>query len=230
MKNDFMLFIAILFFALGCTSEPVQQAENESVPVASSEKLWTESDRRFILAELDRTTKALRNATEDLGDDQWFFQENENRWSMAAIVEHLTVQNELHYREITALAKVPEMPQYLPATTGQDEHFRAYATAPENSQAKWYLQPIGRFGYRRQSIDAFLRARDGLRDFVESTDVDLRKHFTFRAGAGEKPIAELQPGDVRDLHQLLLTGIAHTDRHLRQIRNIKGHRKYPRNI
>jgi len=44
-----------------------------------------------------------------------------------------------------------------------------------------------------------------------------------------KEINDLKIGQVRDLHQLLLTGIGHTDRHLTQIRKIKQHRGYPKN-
>ena len=226
MKTEIALLLGCLVFAAGCQPEPAEKVEKEEIVG----KLWTEADRRYILEALDRTTEELLRETERLGQDQWTFRESEFRWSIAEIVEHLTLQNELHYREITALANVPEMPQYLPFTKGQDGIIEAYATAPEKAQAKWYLQPIGRFQSRRQAMDGFLRARDGLRDFVEATDVDLRRHFTFRNGAGAKPLDELEAGDVRDLHQLLLLGIAHTDRHLRQIRELKKHPQYPRDI
>lgn len=226
MKLKNILFLFPIIFTLSCAPE---KTENNS-PVIIPKKTWTESERRFLLAELDRTTAELKKETENLGDDQWLFQEDEFRWSIAFIVEHLTVQNELHYREITALARVPEMPQYMVAAKGRDSLFQSYATAEEKRQAKWFLQPIGRFPSQRYSIDAFLRARDGLRDYVEATDADLRRHFSFRKGAAEKPIEELEPGDVRDLHQFILLGIAHTDRHLRQIRQVKKHPNYPKDI
>ena len=226
MKNIAFHLLCLLFFAAGCAPE----TPHAPPPGAAPPKIWTESERRFLLVELDRTTAEVLKETEDLGEEQWHFHEDNFRWSIAAIIEHLTVQNELDYRELTSLANAPAMPQYLMAAAGQDQLFRAYATDPEKAQAKWFLQPIGRFGHKRQAVDAFLRARDGLRDFVEATEVDLRLHFTFRNKAGEKPMPELKPGDVRDLHQLVLYGIAHTDRHLRQIRNIKKHSRYPKDM
>ena len=222
-----LLFISISF--IGCKTENAEK-EKPTDNLFSTEKLWTERDRQFILKELERTTEELLKETERLALDQWTFREQPNRWNIAEIVEHLTLQNELHYREIYAVSNAPALPQYLPVTRGQDDHFTNYATDPVKSHAKWFLQPLGRFDSKRQSIAAFVRARDGIRGFVEKTEVDLRTRFTFRNNAGNNPIDSIKIGNVRDLHQLLLTGIAHTDRHLKQIRTIKKHKLYPRDI
>ena len=63
---------------------------------------------------------------------------------------------------------------------------------------------------------------------VISNEIDLRKHFTFRRNLEHVRTQDIKPGDVRDLHQLLLTGIAHTDRHLAQIKRIKQHQNFPK--
>ena len=63
--------------------------------------------------------------------------------------------------------------------------------------------------------------------FVKETPIDLRKQYTFRTPVEGKDISILKIGQVRDLHQLLLTGIGHTDRHITQIRNIKKHPEWP---
>ncbi len=229
MKHKIYFLIPIYLLFSGCQTEP-EQPNISSEKTTPPERLWTEKDRQFILDELDRTTNELMKEIENLAMDQWSFREDQNRWDVAEIVEHLTVQNELHYREIYAVCNTPELVKYLPITTGEDGHFQKYATDPAKSQAKWFLHPIGRYCSKRQARNAFLRARDGLRDFVEATKIDLRKHFTFRNQAGDKPIEEIKIGDVRDLHQLLLTGIAHTDRHIAQIKKLKKHPAYPREI
>ena len=226
------IFIPVLFLAPFIWSCNGNHQTGQDAPASSLKKeiTWTEADRQFLLSELDRTTDALIKEVEYLSPDQWHFKEDPYRWDIAEIIEHLTVQNELHYREIYAASNFPEMPEYLPVTTGQDDYFLNYATDPKKSQAKWFLQPIGRFESKRRSIDAFLRARDGIRDFIEATKIDLRRHFTFRNKGGDKKVADIKIGEVRDLHQLILTGVAHTDRHLKQIRNIKKNKFYPRNI
>lgn len=230
MTNKTCFHFAFIFMLLfGCNTIADQPETMEGVP-PSAEKIWTEKDRQFVLKELERTTADLLKETEKLAFDQWTFREIPTRWNIKEIVEHLIVQNELHYREIYAASNAPALPQYLPITTGHDDYFIGYATDPVKSHAKWFLQPLGRFDSKRQSIAAFLRARDGIRGFVEKTEIDLRQHFTFRNHAGDLPIDSVKMGDVRDLHQFLLTGIAHTDRHLVQIRNIKKHKLYPRDI
>lgn len=229
MKDLTIFCLFLLLFFSNCSSE-----KTASPPVKISEpisqKIWTEDDRRFLLSELDRTTNEILKEVEHLGKDQYYFQEDRFRWSIGAIMEHLIEQNELHYRELTVLSHAPEMLEFLSVTEGQDAYLQKHGNAEEKRQAKWYLQPIGRFSFQRQSVDAFLRARDGIRDWVEATDVDLRKHFTFRNHAGEKDIDELKIGDVMDLHQLVLMGIAHTDRHLRQIKKVKKHKNYPKDL
>ncbi|MEZ4935290.1 MAG: DinB family protein [Saprospiraceae bacterium] len=230
MTNKIFFNLALVLVLLfGCNPVADQSETAVSTP-SSQEKIWTEKDRQFILKELERTSNELLKETEKLALDQWTFRENPTRWNIAEIVEHLILQNELHYREIYAVSNAPALPQYLPITTGHDDHFLSYATDPVKSHAKWFLQPLGRFDSKRQSIAAFQRARDGIRGFVEKTEIDLRQHFTFRNQAGNVPIDSVKIGDVMDLHQFLLTGIAHTDRHLVQIRNIKKHKLYPRDI
>ncbi len=230
MRTIAVCLLSVCVFIFSCNNSSENSPTKPTSPTTTQEKSWTEADRTYILHELDRTTEALMKEIDDLAMDQWFFREDPSRWNIAEIVEHLAVQNELHYREISAISNAPAMPQYLAITTGKDNHFQKYANDPAKSQAKWFLHPIGRYGSMRQSKNAFLRARDGLRDFVEATEVDLRLQFTFRNGAGNKLIDKLTIGDVRDLHQLLLTGIAHTDRHIAQIKQLKKHKSFPKEI
>ncbi|MCE7996580.1 MAG: DinB family protein [Roseivirga sp.] len=196
-------------------------------PDAANEAWWTESDRQRILSELDRTTQKLKKLTGELTESQWQFRESPDRWSIEEIVEHLEMQNQLHFREISVVAHAPQYIEYRGITEGQDEHFTSYATDATPGQSQWFLEPLGRF-QGSDALAAFSRARAGLRAFVENTDVDLRKQFTFRTPVAGKVLSEIRIGQVRDLHQLLLTGIAHTDRHLDQVSKVLEHPGFPR--
>jgi len=59
-------------------------------------------------------------------------------------------------------------------------------------------------------------------EFASNTDVDLRAHFSFRNIRDETDFRR-----VRDLHQIILTTIAHTKRHLHQIGKIKESSEFP---
>ena len=194
----------------------------------SEPRWWTEEDRNHILNELDRTTEALRLELRDISSEQWEFHESRERWSIGEIVEHLEMQNQLHYREISIVMNAPQPLHFRSITEGQDDHFTKYASDPTPGKARWFLEPIGRFCSKDAGENAFFRARGELRKLVASTHVDLRKQFTFRAPAISHTSSPLSLGEVRDLHQLLLTGVAHTDRHLKQIRNIKKDERFPK--
>lgn len=189
---------------------------------------WTEDDQQLIISELNRTTNELKIEIENVTDDQWNFREDPTRWSIAEIVEHLEMQNQLHFREISVTSKAPQYLQFRSITEGNDAFFSKYSTDTTRSKAKWFLEPSAKFCVRGDGEAAFYKARGELTQLIEETDVDLRKQFTFRVPVEGKDIENIKIGQVRDLHQLLLTGIAHTDRHLLQIRRIKDHLQYPK--
>lgn len=220
MKYGILFLVPLVL--LSC--EPGTHSE----PGNAEASWWTEEDRQFILDELDRTTAALEQEINGLESEKWHFREDSSRWSIGEIVEHLEMQNQLHFREISVVANAPQYLQYRAITEGQDPYFSNYATDATPGKAQWFLEPLGRFPTKEAGWNAFSRARGNLRLFVQNTTVDLRKQFTYRTPVEGKAIKELKPGQVRDLHQLLLTGIAHTDRHLSQIRKIKEHKKYPK--
>ncbi len=219
MKN--LICLSLCLFLLSCEQS---QPTNSTV---DNERWWTEEDRQFILSELDRTTQELDTEIKALSEQQWNFREDSSRWSIAEIIEHLEIQNQLHFREISVTANGPQYIKYRSITKGQDQHFIKYATDATPGQSQWFMEPLGRFPDKEDAWEAFSRARGGLRGFVQQTPIDLRRQFTFRTPMEGKAVSDIKIGQVRDLHQLLLTGIAHTDRHLSQIRKIKEHENYP---
>jgi len=110
-------------------------------------------------------------------------------------------------------------------TANKDSFFIRYATDTIAGSARWFLQPQGKFNSPAAALFAFKKARKELTSFVQNTIVDLRQHFTYRAPVSN--IKDVEIGQIRDLHQLLLTGIAHTDRHINQIKQIKLHPGFP---
>ncbi|MEP4090929.1 DinB family protein [Reichenbachiella sp.] len=217
--KDAVNFVVFFLFLYSCNSP----YEKETVEV----RWWTNTDKQLIISELKRTTAELKKEIDGLTDAQWNFKEDDTRWSIAEIVEHLEMQNQLHYREISVTVNGPRMLELRQITRGKDDYFSKYATDATKGIAQWYLEPLGRFCSQQEGKKAFFRARGELTKFVEQTDIDLRKQFTYRTSVDGKSIEDLKIGQVRDLHQLLLTGIAHTDRHLTQIMVIKKDTNYP---
>jgi len=162
-----------------------------------------------------------------LDNDQWNFHEDSTRWSIGEIVEHLILQEQAYWRELYVVSLAPELPQYIETVKGNDEQFLAYASDPTPGKAGWYIQPTGRFCHRVGTIEAFMQVRSQVIDLINDTEADYRKHFTFRKYPQDGLLSDPGLWDVRDLHQLMLTNIAHNDRHLHQLRKVKLHENYP---
>ncbi len=219
MKN-IVIYLLLCISLIGCDSA-------SSLENSETARWWTEADQQLIISELNRTTNELKTAIENVTEDQWNFREDRSRWSIAEIVEHLEMQNQLHYREISVISKAPQSLQFRTITEGMDAYFSNYSTDTTRGKAQWFLEPSGKYCSLKDGEAAFFKARSELTLLIGQTDIDFRKLFTFRVTVEGKEITDIKIGQVRDLHQLLLTGIAHTDRHLNQIRKIKQHRDYP---
>ncbi len=223
-KNLGAALVVVSALSHSCTEEKQPDATPDT---GSITKLWQEENRDFLINGLKRTKTELINEIKDLGEAQWNFKENEWRWSISEIVEHLEVQDELYFREIFLTTKTPQSMKYIEVVKGKDEEFLKYSTDTIPGKTSWYLEPIGKFCSKDKSEEAFLRTRDNLIRFVKDTDLDLRRFFTFRKYVDDGGLSEVRLWDLRDLHQLLLTTIAHTDRHLIQMRKVKLHPDYP---
>jgi hypothetical protein len=175
---------------------------------------------------LKRTKDLVLTLAGGLSDAAWNFKESPERWSIAEITEHLGLQEDMYFRELYLLSQVPAMPELKARVAGKDQRIPGYASDPEPGVATWYLQPMGRWNSRDKALGQFGRSRDRLTEFVLTTKEDLRVHFTFRDYVRSDKKESLWA--IRDLHQLVLTAIAHTERHVNQMKKVTAHPGYPR--
>lgn len=216
-KNFILLFLAI--FSYHSLFAQSQQLGNE--------KLWTVAEKKIILTGLERTKNEVFQEIKGLTTAQWNFKEDSSRWSIGEIVEHLTNQDESYFVEIRTCLMQPEIPQFIELARGNDDIFIAYADDPLKADAG-FLSPIGKYCTREKAEFAFNKVRTRIHGIVDGTSEDLRKHFTFRRYTFKGQLSKAEKYNLRDLHQLLLTCISHTDRHLKQLRKVKLHPNYPK--
>jgi hypothetical protein len=192
----------------------------------SAIKVWSTQERDLLINGLERTRNELINEIKELSDAQWNFKEDSSRWSVAEIVEHLFAQNESYRIEMRTVLNQPELPQFVHKAKENDQVFLDYASDTLKADAG-ILSPIGRFCSKEKSIFAFNRTHDILIYMVSSSDKDFRKHFTFRNYISDGHLSNAEIYNIRDIHQLMLTCIAHMDRHLNQLRKVKSNSDYP---
>ncbi|MDX2304375.1 MAG: DinB family protein [Microscillaceae bacterium] len=217
----FLTSLYLIFCIIsGCGQRPQNSSNSDQNPY---KRLWTPSEQKFLVQELNRNRLEIMSQVSDLTPEQWNFKEADYRWSIAEIIEHLEVHDELFYRELWVLTQLPEMlPQGLEHTEDKKILLYAEITGQNRGEAPWYLVPRGRWCSKEDALSAYQRGRNYLIEFVRSSKKDFRKYIT--------PTGSAQ-GDtgLRDLHQLMLISIAHSDRHLKQLKLVKEHPNFPKN-
>ena len=118
----------IIIFILFCIS--IIACDSTNSKKNSEGRWWTEDDHQLIISELNRTTNELSVELENVTDDQWNFREDPTRWSIAEIVEHLEMQNQLHFREISVMSNAPHNLKFRPITEGKDVFFLIIVPIP----------------------------------------------------------------------------------------------------
>lgn len=188
---------------------------------AADEKLAT-SELDHARLYLDQTRNGVIGATKGLSDAQWKFKPAPDRWSIAEIVEHLVLAQQLILGPIKdQLAKSPVVEnrnsQEIDAVVQNRMPDRTFKV-----QAPDVLQPTGRFA-PSEGLDRFLTECANLRTYLDSTP-DLRQHM-----APALPVKVLSKGayDSMDGYEWILAATAHIERHTKQMLEVKADPKFP---
>ncbi|HRD82924.1 MAG TPA: DinB family protein [Saprospiraceae bacterium] len=183
-------------------------------------QVWTQTDRQYLLAGLKTTQSNFLQEVEGLTMEQIHFKPDSSQWSVAEVMEHLGIYEELLYWDLLNNQYTDERPDLVDSVKGIDSIMIVYSTDPNKGQAPFIAQPIGRFKEKEDLVNFFTRFRKEVIILVQDTKVDFRLHFIFRP-------PDWGVWHIRDLHQYTLLWIAHTERHLNQIIRIKSNPRFP---
>jgi hypothetical protein len=187
--------------------------------IAQHTKLWTETDRAYLLDHLTRSRDELMEETKSLSEAQWNFKEAPERWTIKEVVEHIAIWELLFQREITIAFTAGPQPELLKSAP-LDSKVLEFILEEKPHVSLDYTQPFTYslpMGLNTGDINLtwYNKLRNECINHVQNTDDDLRLYF-MKEGRG-------------NIHQVYINVFGHTDRHLRQIRKIKQHPKYPVN-
>ncbi len=164
---------------------------------------------------LEKTRDGVREATKGLSEAQWNFKEATNRWSIAEVTEHLAAAEDLLVNMIRFQVMVspprtqPEDLKALDKLVVERLTDRTHkAKAPEP------LIPKRRFGSPEESLKHFLESRAKTIDFLRTTK-GLRDH------AYNLPQITWLDGRKLDAYEWLLYIAAHSERHTKQIDEVR---------
>lgn len=199
MKFAPMIALALCLAA----SAPAQE-----ITAAEKDKAW------HYLAD---TRAGLADAVRGLSEAQWKFKPAPDRWSVAEVVEHLAVLEDLFVNHLWAqLMQAPAERADMDVrnldamilTKVPDRSTKA--KAPEN------IVPTGRWT-PQASLERFLADRQETANFLTS-GTNLRGHVLSHPALG--PL---------DAYEWVLGLAAHTERHTKQIMEVKADAHFPTN-
>lgn len=183
----------------------------------------SQGERDRAMSHLHATRKLFVDATANLSEAQWNFKPGPDRWSVAECAEHLTESETFLRGMLTAtLAKSPVDETKRAARQKDREAMDLKVPAmisdrSQKAQAPEPLRPTGKLGAQSQVIDAFRQRRDETITMAEQTKEDLRGRFI-----------ALGPGFELDLYQMLFMISAHTERHVKQMREVMADPNFPK--
>jgi len=176
-------------------------------------------EREAALKSLQATRDGFLHSIAGLSEKQWTFKPAPDRWSIAQVSEHIAIAESSIFGFVQGkIMTGPATPEKRAEVKVTDELI--LEKIPDRShkvQAPEFLQPTGRFKNREEVTKAFEDARQATIDYVSTTHDDLRDHF------GPHPML-----GTMDAYQWILLISAHSERHTKQIEEVKADPNFPK--
>ena len=166
---------------------------------------------------LEKTRAGVFAATKGLSEAQWNFKPATNKWSVAEVTEHIAAAEDF------LMAMMQDKVMKAPARTEAADLkaldafvLKAIPDRSQKVQAPEPLQPNNRFGSPKASLKHFKASRANTVKFLKTTK-DLREH------AEDSPL-----GKKLDGYEWILFVAAHSERHTKQILEVKADPNFPK--
>ena len=188
----------------------------------ASETDLTSSELDHARVYLRQTENGVIGATQGLTQSQWNFKPAPDRWSIAEIVEHMVVVQEL------VLGPIREQLAKAPAPDGRDNKLldsiviNQFPDRTAKFQAPDFAKPAGRWT-PEVAMDRLHKNYVRLTEYLENTP-DLRRHVV-----EAPPMKAVSHGayDSMDGYQWILASAAHVERHTKQILEVRADSHFP---
>ncbi|MGH9627869.1 MAG: DinB family protein, partial [Bryobacteraceae bacterium] len=172
-----------------------------------AESSMTALERQRLAAHLEMTGAWLPDEVSDLSPAQLQFRPAPGRWSIIEVLEHLTISSPIYWTQLhETMKKLPERSR----TAGTDEGILWYGIDRTRREKAIPSEDVkGRLRDVSAALKALRALHEEMLRYARTTNDDLRAHFVERQGS--------------DAYQWFLLISTHEQRHILQIREIKGH-------
>jgi hypothetical protein len=187
------------------------------VSVSAYSQSLTQADRDRAMKYLESTKQGVMDATAGLSEAQWNFKAGPDRWSVAEVSEHIAAAEGFLRGMITEKVMIaPPRPEGEDVKAIDEMVLAAIPDRTQHRQAPEPLKPTNRFGSPQGSLKQFIDSRSQTEDF-------LRTHDDLRAHAIDSPL-----GKKLDAYEWVLFIAAHSERHTKQILEVKADPNFPK--
>ena len=177
----------------------------------------TQADRDKAIQYLESTKQGVIDATKGLSEAQWNFKPGPDRWSVAQVMEHIAAAEDLLRGMVeTQVMKAPARPAGDDVKALDELVLKAVPDRTQKRQAPEPLKPTNRFGSPEGALKHFEESRGQTIEFLRKTN-DLRDH------AIDSPF-----GKKLDGYEWILFIAAHSERHTKQINEVKADPNFPK--
>lgn len=174
-------------------------------------------ERDQAIKYLEKTRAGVFEATKGLSEAQWNFKPSPDRWSVAEVTEHIAAAEDF------LMDMVKDKVMKAPPRAGSEDVkaldafvLKAIPDRSHKAQAPEPLRPSNRFGSPKDSLKHFRESRAKTIGFLKKT-ADLREH------AVDSPL-----GKQLDGYEWVLFIAAHSERHTKQIDEVKADPNFPK--
>ena len=176
----------------------------------------TDAERVSALEYLEKTKQGVVDATNSLSAAQWNFKSAPDRWSVAEVAEHIAAAEDFLYGKAEEDMKSPARPAGEDVKAIDDFILTGVPDRSHKAQAPEPLKPTNRYTSLDGALKHFNESRDKTEDSMK-TGQGLRDH------AMDSPL-----GKKLDPYEWILFIAAHSERHTKQILEVKADPNFPK--
>lgn len=178
----------------------------------------TQGDRDYAVSAMHATRKLFLDTVAGMSAKQAKWKPSAEVWSVLEVAEHIALSDDLIPQMAVKAMQGPAAPEKRKANTrAEDAKILAMvASREQKAKASGAFVPSGKFKDLAAVTAAFKASRDRNIAYVRETKDELRTHFA------EGPVGAM------DALQVYLLMAGHTERHVKQMREVMGMAGFPK--
>lgn len=177
----------------------------------------TKEEREKAVFELTKSQEHMLQTLNGLSEEQLNFKSNPESWSIAECVEHLAIsENAFDQMLKGSLQATADLTRRAEVKMSDDELLAMISSRNNKVKTSEPFEPSGKFGTYEETLNAFKTKRAEHIAYMETTEDDLRNHY------GQLPFGTI------DAYQIMLFMSGHTERHVKQMEEVKADKNFPK--